>query len=195
MHLSFRAKDISEEDFTDSDQVIAEDETYVGALNQLQIHQVYSAEHSLYFSNARDYNFLNQHHASDIIHPDENQSTPSITMQEVQQHTKSNIGNKEYNADATSHNSDSKIDLHVHGGSVDETIRIIVNNDRSWFQIRQQMKDARLVTSLGVQEVCAEYITKKAEEIRIEKMKETKKMESMKYSNLSKLRKRLSIFG
>jgi len=56
------------------------------------------------------------------------------------------------------------------------------------------MKAARIITSLGVHEVCAAYILDKAEEIRQEKINVAKQLE-MRASNLSKLRRRLSLFG
>jgi hypothetical protein len=79
--------------------------------------------------------------------------------------------------------------------TITETVRTIVDNDQCWHQVKQQMKEARVVTSMGVREVCAEYINDKSEEIRKEKLEEMKRLESLKKSNLNKLRKRLSIFG
>ena len=76
-----------------------------------------------------------------------------------------------------------------------ETIRSIVDNDKSWIQMRRQVRYARVRTNMGVQEACAEYIANRSEEIRKEKIKEAKRAESLKVSNLKKLRKRLSIFG
>mmetsp|Transcript_2713 Transcript_2713/g.4084 ORF Transcript_2713/g.4084 Transcript_2713/m.4084 type:complete len:229 (-) Transcript_2713:75-761(-) len=76
-----------------------------------------------------------------------------------------------------------------------ETVRNIVDDDKSWDQIRRQMKDARLVTSLGVQEVCADYIQSKTEEIRKEKIEAARRLEDLNRSNLKRFRKRLSIFG
>ena len=80
------------------------------------------------------------------------------------------------------------------GVSINETVRNIVDDDQSWSHIREQMKAARIITSLGVHEVCAAYILDKAEEIRQEKINVAKQLE-MRASNLSKLRRRLSLFG
>lgn len=122
---------------------------------------------------------------------EDNQLPYNNTIQDG--HVMHHIGKSHTMDDASSHNSSPKPEEGT--VSITETVRSIVNDDQSWFQIRRQMKDARVVTSMGVCEVCAEYINEKSEKIRKEKIKEAKRMESLKYSNLSKLRKRLSIFG
>ena len=80
---------------------------------------------------------------------------------------------------------------------ISETIRSIVDNDFSWHQIKKQMTDARLVTSLGIHEVCSGFIRNKADELRVERKKEKNMLREsqLSKSQLSKLRKRLSIFG
>lgn len=78
--------------------------------------------------------------------------------------------------------------------TISETVRNIVNDDISWSQIRQKVKDAKVITSLGVHEACVGYVNDKREELRKAKEKRAKLFVE-RSSNLSKLRKRLSIFG
>jgi hypothetical protein len=80
---------------------------------------------------------------------------------------------------------------------ISETMRSIVDNDFLWHQIKKQMTDARLVTSLGIHEVCSGFIREKANEIRVERNREANmlKESQLSKSQLSKLRKRLSLFG
>ena len=82
---------------------------------------------------------------------------------------------------------------------MNETIRNIVNDDISWSQIRQTIKDAKVITSLGVHEACVEYINSKVEEFRHQEEREKEdvrllrqKQQHPSMSGLNELRKRLS---
>lgn len=89
-------------------------------------------------------------------------------------------------------NSRCLIDESQYENCMNSTIQTIVDNEFSWYQIQQQMKDARLVTSLGIHEVCCDFIKDKADEIREERTREANKLRE---TQISKLRKRLSVFG
>ena len=71
----------------------------------------------------------------------------------------------------------------------------IVGNDMSWHQIQQQMKDANVVTSLGMKEICQGIVQSKATEIRNEKLEKAKRLEEedKNRGSLSRIRKRISM--
>lgn len=79
--------------------------------------------------------------------------------------------------------------------SVNETLRSIVDNDKSWSQIQQEMKNAQMYTSFGIREVCKKYVKAKAEELRAEKIEQARREEEREASrgSFDRLRKRLSM--
>lgn len=76
--------------------------------------------------------------------------------------------------------------------NISETVRSIVDEDIYWSQIRQKIKDAKVITSLGVHEACVEFVNDKKEEMQKKRLEVADRRISKK---LTKLRKRLSIFG
>mmetsp|Transcript_5905 Transcript_5905/g.6810 ORF Transcript_5905/g.6810 Transcript_5905/m.6810 type:complete len:114 (+) Transcript_5905:197-538(+) len=79
--------------------------------------------------------------------------------------------------------------------SLDEAIRSIIDNDQSWSQIQQRMKEARVFTSLGMREVCATHIETKAKEMRLERIEKAKlEQEQNRRGSLAfRLRRRLTM--
>ncbi len=79
--------------------------------------------------------------------------------------------------------------------SINETLRSIVNNDKSWSQIQQEMKDAQMYTSFGIREVCKKYVKAKAEELKAEKIELARREEEREANrgSFDRLRKRLSM--
>ena len=70
-------------------------------------------------------------------------------------------------------------------------VRTIIDNDVLWYQIRRNMKNAKVVTSLGMNEICIGFVKDKAEEINKARIKQAK----LPDNRFEKIRKRLSIFG
>lgn len=79
--------------------------------------------------------------------------------------------------------------------SINETVMSIVGNDLSWHQIQQQMKDANVVTSLGMKEICEGILKTKATEIQNEKLEKAKRLEEedKNRGSLSRIRRRISM--
>ncbi len=79
--------------------------------------------------------------------------------------------------------------------SVSEAVRSIVDNDQSWSQMQQRMKDARIFTSLGVREVCAVHIERKVQEMQLERIKKAKlEQEQNRRGSLAfRIRRRLTM--
>mmetsp|Transcript_22954 Transcript_22954/g.28160 ORF Transcript_22954/g.28160 Transcript_22954/m.28160 type:complete len:190 (+) Transcript_22954:187-756(+) len=77
--------------------------------------------------------------------------------------------------------------------SLDDAVKRIVNNSESWGKVREKIRANKLVTSLGVNEVCLSYFQQEAEQIKKERIQEAKKAEAQ-LSKYSRLRRRLSLF-
>lgn len=77
---------------------------------------------------------------------------------------------------------------------IDEAlVRTIIDNEFLWYQIRRNMKNAKVVTSLGMNEICIGFVKDKAEEINKARIKA--KLPDNRDNRFEKIRKRLSIFG
>ena len=100
----------------------------------------------------------------------------------------------------------TKIDSNEKGGrlviTADEVAQSIIGDEKEWKEFQQQIKNAKVVTSLGVSQFCASYFQSKAVDMeRSRKVeaaaeaaaKEEEESKKSTESNLSKLRRRLSI--
>lgn len=79
------------------------------------------------------------------------------------------------------------------GVTIKEAVKSIVDNDASWEHMRKELRQSKIVTSLGIYEVCNPYIQEKAEEIKKQRITEQKLVECQE-TKYSKLRRRLTMF-
>lgn len=80
--------------------------------------------------------------------------------------------------------------------TIHDTIRSIVNCDKSWEKVRQEIRSQKLVTSLGVVEACLSVFQEEAQKLREKRLEQARQeQEAHPESKYSRIRKRLSILG
>jgi hypothetical protein len=115
----------------------------------------------------------------------------SVSSQESQC---SNISLLTQKSRRSCYSRDSSIEiLDAEDVTINDTVQSIVSSNDSWEKIRNQIRERKLVTSLGVIEVCLSSFQEEAVKLTEQRARKAKEAEA-RLSRYSRLRRRLSLF-